>query len=75
MKLTPTKHNGKMMVEFLGNRYPVDPGQTSVKIDGVVFPIEKPKVESVTVKDAASQFEPKVVVKKTTKKTKKTSKK
>lgn len=75
MKLKPIKDKGNLIVEFMGNRYRVEPGQTSVKIDGVVFSIESPKEEPVTVKDTAPQFEPKVAVKKTTKKTKKTSKK
>lgn len=52
--LDTAKGNGGCFVEFLGTRYPVEPDQTSVKIEGVVFqvaPADKP-VEPVIVKPA-----------------------
>ncbi len=45
MKLTPfvkktDEGTACFVVEFMGNTYPVNPGQKTIKIENVVFPID-----------------------------------
>ena len=74
MKLEPKLYNGKYYVEFLGNKYQVEPGQTTANVDGVIFQVgEFPAVKiDVDYKEKTEPVEVKTPAKKkSTKKRKK----
>lgn len=76
MKLIPFKNaKGKNVVEFLGKEVEIKPGQTSVQIDGVIFPVAEIKAATpIEVTEPAPAEDTKVEVKTTKRKSTKRKK-